>query len=259
MKKAAFVALCVGLLVPSAAMAAVLDFSTGTGGAGGTVVNVGGGDALGFDIRIDTLVVSGAGAFDGVYNVDGAVACATGGGASCGALSFDTSTGTLSIVGSVPALGVPLTTLLSGTIDSFMFFPSTTSAAMFASGADTKVPILLTSLGLNPSSPYSFIGSSLSFGPAVVCDGRLVLHGDQHRLPQHRSPRSPSLERCSCWAAACSAWPAAPASETGSVGPRTRDKRPAGLVSEERGRRPRRAPAPSLASGIRPGTPGAPT
>jgi hypothetical protein len=171
MKKAAFVALCMGLLVPSAAMAAVLDFSTGTGGAGGTVVNVGGGDALGFDIRIDTLVVSGAGAFDGVYNVDGAVACATGGGASCGALSFDTSTGTLSIVGSVPALGVPLTTLLSGTIDSFMFFPSTTSAAMFASGADTKVPILLTSLGLNPSSPYSFIGSSLSFGPAVVCEG----------------------------------------------------------------------------------------
>ena len=66
MKKAAFVALCMGLLVPSAAMAAVLDFSTGTGGAGGTVVNIGGGDALGFDIRIDTLVVSGAGAFDGV-------------------------------------------------------------------------------------------------------------------------------------------------------------------------------------------------
>jgi PEP-CTERM motif len=171
MKKTAFVALCVGLLAPSSSMAAVLDFSTGLGGAGGTVVNVGGGDALGFNIRIDTLVVSGAGAFDGVYNVDGAIACATGGGGLCGALSFDTSAGTLSIVGSVPALGVPLATLLSGTIDSFMFFPSTAAAAMFASGADTKNPELLTSLGLNPSSAFTFIGSSLSFGPAVACVG----------------------------------------------------------------------------------------
>jgi hypothetical protein len=77
----------------------------------------------------------------------------------------------LSIVGSVPALGVPLATLLSGTIDSFMFFPSTAAAAMFASGADTKNPELLTSLGLNPSSAFTFIGSSLSFGPAVACAG----------------------------------------------------------------------------------------
>jgi PEP-CTERM motif len=171
MKNTVFVALCVGLLAPSASMAAVLDFSTGLGGPGGTVVNVGGGDALGFNIRIDTLVVSGAGALDGVYNVDGAVGCATGGGASCGALSFDTIAGTLSIVGSVPSLGVPVTTLLSGTIDSFMFFPFPTSAALLASGADSKSPELLTSLGLNPSSPYTFIGSSLSFGPAVLCAG----------------------------------------------------------------------------------------
>ncbi len=42
---------------------------------------------------------------------------------------------------------------------------------MFASGADTKDAQLLTSLGLNPSSPYAFIASSLSFGPAVSCPG----------------------------------------------------------------------------------------
>jgi hypothetical protein len=54
-------------------------------------------------------------AADGVYNVDGTLACATGSGASCGALSFDTVAGTFSIVGSVPRLGVGATTLLVGT------------------------------------------------------------------------------------------------------------------------------------------------
>lgn len=115
--------------------------------------------------------MSGAGALDGVYNVDGAIACATGASGSCGALSFDTAAGTLSLVGSVPGLGVTLTTLLSGTINSFMFFPSTTSAALFASGPDAKATKLLIGLGLNPASPYNFIGSSLSFGPPVSCPG----------------------------------------------------------------------------------------
>jgi hypothetical protein len=63
---------------------------------------------------IDTLVASGTAA-DGVHNVDGTLACATGSGASCGALSFDTVAGTFSIVGSVPRLGVGATTLLVGT------------------------------------------------------------------------------------------------------------------------------------------------
>jgi hypothetical protein len=167
MKKLAFIAFCVALFAARMSSASVLDFSTGTAGVGGTIVDLGGGDAQGSGIFIDTLVVTGTG-FDGVYNVDGALACATGAGAACGALSFDTVAGTFSIVGSVPGLGVGQTTLLVGTIDSFTFNVFAGVASFSASGTDTKDPGLLASVGMNPSTPFTFVGFSMGIGPSSL-------------------------------------------------------------------------------------------
>jgi hypothetical protein len=178
MKKLTFVGLCIGLiglLSAPLASAAILDFSTGTGGVGGTIVDLGSGDAQGFDIFIDTLTASGTSA-DGVYNVDGTLACATGSGGSCGALSFDTAAGTFSIVGSVPGLGVGATTLLVGTIDSFTFTTAGGIGTFFATGTDTKDAGLLASVGIPPATAFGFTGFSLGFAPFECGEGRTCYH-----------------------------------------------------------------------------------
>jgi hypothetical protein len=169
MKNAALVAIGLFLVVASPASAIVLDFSTGAGGAGGTIMNLGG-QIQGFDIRIDTLTVVDGGTST-VYNVDGTIACASGENGSCGSLSFDTGTDTLSIVGNVPGLTTGNTTLMLGTIDSFLFtpFPAFGLGAFLAAGSDTKDAELLASLGIAPGTPFSFVASSLGFG-AVACD-----------------------------------------------------------------------------------------
>lgn len=174
MKKLTFVSLCIGLiglLVAPLASAAILDFSTGTAGGGGTIVDLGGGDAQGIDIFIDHLFVSGTSA-DGGYDVDGALACASGAGGSCAALSFDTAAGTFSIVGSVPGLGVGATTLLSGTIDSFSFTNAGGIAAFFGTGTDTKDAGLLASVGIPPNTPFDFTGFTLGFSPIPCGEGQ---------------------------------------------------------------------------------------
>jgi hypothetical protein len=172
MKRLNFVTLLAVLLAPVISSAAVLDFATGTAGIGGMIVDTGAGQAQGIDIYIDTLVASGTSA-DGVYNVDGALACATGSGGSCAALSFDTVAGTFSIVGSVPGLGVASTTLLTGTIDTFKF-DTTGGVAMFtASGTDTKDPALLAAVGLPTDSAFSFTGFSIGFSPVACGEGRV--------------------------------------------------------------------------------------
>ena len=172
MKKLNFVTVLLVLLAPAFASAAVLDFSTGTAGVGGTIVDMGAGQAQGIDIYIDTLVASGTSA-DGSYNVDGALACASGGGGSCAALSFDTTAGTFSIVGSVPSLGVGSTTLLTGTIDSFLFTTVGGVATFHASGTDTKDAALLAAVGIDPNTAFSFTGFSIGFSPVTCGEGRV--------------------------------------------------------------------------------------
>src|SRR5262245_41334446 len=135
MKKLIFAAVTAVLLVPALSFAAVLDFGTGTAGAGGTIVDVGGGDAVGINIFIDNLTAIGTSA-DNVYNLDGALPCLTGAGGLCAALNFDTEAGTFSIVGSAPLLGVGQTTLVSGTIDSFTFTANGLFASFSAFGTD---------------------------------------------------------------------------------------------------------------------------
>ena len=169
MRKLALVVAFAGLMVPSVASAAViLDFGTGTAGVGGTIVDLGGGNAEGFDINIDTLTITGHGALDGVYNVDGALGCATGTGASCGALSFDTVANTISITGSVPGLGVAATDLMAGSFSDFTFTPGVI-ASFIGSGTDSKSPLLLNVLGLPSTTPFAFGGFSLGYGPPQDC------------------------------------------------------------------------------------------
>ena len=174
MKKLACLAFCIALSAARmSSAAAVLDFGTGTAGAGGTIKDLGGGQAQGSNIFIDNLFVTGT-SFDGSYDVNGTLSCGFGASGSCGALSFDTVANTFSIVGSIPALGIlsPIT-LLTGSMTSstLTIVPPPFPLAFFtATGTDSKAPELLMSLGIDPSTPFAFGGFSNGFAP-VSCGG----------------------------------------------------------------------------------------
>jgi hypothetical protein len=182
MRKLTLAALCIGFLAPSGSSAAVeLQFGTGMAGSGGAVVDLGSIDqdpsnpsrnAYGFDIFIDSLTVTGT-AFDGVYDVDGPLDCPMGMGASCGAMSFDTVLRTISIVGSVPDLGVSGTTLVHGFFDDFAFTILDGSArrtSFHAFGGDTKDRALLARLGFTNFSIFSFELDTLASEPFDCTD-----------------------------------------------------------------------------------------
>ena len=178
MKRTTLVAACVVFLAPALASAtAFLDFGSGGGGAGGTITDIGGGHAQGVDINIDTLTVTGLGVgIDGIYDVDGLVACGDAAG-GCGSLSFDTALGTISIAGSIPGLTVAQSNLLIGTIGDFSFstvpnpIPGMPPLAAFfnLSGPDIKSAELLTALGLPLTTPFAFVGFGFGTGPATEC------------------------------------------------------------------------------------------
>ena len=163
MKRALFLAIILGFLAaPGAYATAVLDFGTGFGGSGGTITELGAGDIAGSGILIDVLTVLGT-AFNGVYNVDGGIACVSGMGGSCASLDFNTALDTISISGSVPGLSAgPV--LLTGSFTSFTFTPGAVSL-FTATGGDVKSGELLTSLGLPPGTLFNFSGFQLSLDP----------------------------------------------------------------------------------------------
>ena len=143
----------------SAANAAtVIDFGTGFGGAGGTV-NIGA-NVTGSGIFIDTVTIIGAPVNNGVFDVEGAGVCgdAVGG---CGLLSFDKNLNTITIVGSIPALGIlaPVN-LLSGDLSGGVnvLINNGVTGSITASGRDTKAAQLLTAIGLDPGVQWAFFG-----------------------------------------------------------------------------------------------------
>ena len=141
----------------------VIDFQTGLGGAGGTI-NIGS-DISGTAIFIDTVTVVGAPVNNGVFDVEGTGVCgdALGG---CGLLNFDKNLNTISIVGSIPSLGIvaPIT-LLSGDLSGgvTVAINNGVTGSVSASGNDTKAPALLFALGLDPATPFQFFGFSTGF------------------------------------------------------------------------------------------------
>ena len=147
-----------GLATASANAATVIDFGTGFGGAGGTV-NIGA-NITGSGIFIDTVTIVGAPVNNGVFDVEGAGVCgdAVGG---CGLLSFDQNLNTISIVGSIPALGIlaPVN-LLSGDLSGGVnvLINNGVTGAITASGLDTKARELLLAIGLDPNTQFAFFG-----------------------------------------------------------------------------------------------------
>jgi hypothetical protein len=153
----ALVAMALFAATPAKA-ATVIDFGTGFGGAGGTVSI--GANVTGSGIFIDTVTIIGAPVNNGVFDVEGAGVCgdAVGG---CGLLSFDKNLNTITLVGSIPALGIlaPVN-LLSGDLSGGVnvLINNGVTGAITASGRDTKARELLLAIGLNPLTPFAFFG-----------------------------------------------------------------------------------------------------
>jgi hypothetical protein len=154
----AFSVAAVVLMAGSANAATIIDFGTGFGGAGGTV-NIGA-NITGSGIFIDTVTIIGAPVNNGVFDVEGAGVCgdAVGG---CGLLSFDKNLNTITIVGSIPALGIlaPIN-LLSGDLSGgvTVLINNGVTGSLTASGRDTKAPALLQAIGLAAGTPFAFFG-----------------------------------------------------------------------------------------------------
>jgi hypothetical protein len=122
-------------------------------------VNIGA-NVTGSGIFIDTVTIIGAVVNNGVFDVEGAGVCgdAVGG---CGLLSFDKNLNTITIVGSIPALGIlaPVN-LVSGDLAGGVkvLINNGVTGALTLSGNDTKAPELLTAIGADPTEPYRFFG-----------------------------------------------------------------------------------------------------
>ena len=135
------------------AAAAVIAFETGGSGFGGDIsflFSPSGAILTGDNINIGALTIAGSSA-DGSYAV------------SDGVMSFSTmGTGTLSIQGSVADLGITNQTLLSSTMDNFLYdYSNSNMINMFtASGSSELSSTLLSAIGL-PGTGFDYFGYSI--------------------------------------------------------------------------------------------------
>ena len=156
-------ALAVFALGAGSANATVIDFNNGVGGAGG-ILNIGA-NITGSGIFIDSVTITGAPVNNGVFDVEGAGVCADAVG-GCGLLSFDKNLNTITLVGSIPALGIlSAVNLLSGDLSGGVVIDanSPTVGAIHATGNDTKSRELLLAIGMDPATQFNFFGFSLGF------------------------------------------------------------------------------------------------
>ena len=149
--------LAIGLsIAPMSAYAVVIiDFGDGILPEGGILTSLGGNNSMGVDIPIGFLEVTGAPLNNGTYTVTN------------GLLDYDTVQDTISISGAITGLGfnTPIT-LLTGSFSSFTTSFSAGNYLYFdGSGPDTKNPDLLLALGLNPTTPFTFMSFTLSGQP----------------------------------------------------------------------------------------------
>lgn len=165
----AVAALCVA--AAGARADTVIDFRTGSAGSGGNYT-VAGSNATGTNIPIGGVSIIGAPMNNvGSDTVTGTCADAFGGLFGC--LDFNTALDTISLVGGIPALGIPDgTVLLSGTFSAF----DATVNFFLGAGTDTKSPLLLSAIGLAPNTPFDFLGFALTTdganGPVISTDIR---------------------------------------------------------------------------------------
>ena len=144
------------IMAATASAAPVIDFSIGAAGSGGNIVGIGGGHVVGTDIPIGQVVFGDTPLLDGALrNVFGTAAGSTGGG--FGDLDFNTSTGDISILGCIPALGIGdeeclnPEVLLEGKITGFI---NTGRGIFVTSGTDFKNAQLLAAVGLPADTQF---------------------------------------------------------------------------------------------------------
>jgi hypothetical protein len=147
------------------ARASEIDFSTGDAGSGGTITTDGT-YWYGTGIPLDLMTVNGTTTYDLSGTGDGAAA----GTNCCAVLNFDTSTGTLQVIGGVPLLGVADgTVLLSGTFTSSTVTPiGDLLSFSVTSGTDTKSAALLTALGFDANTTWTFAGFTIGLASTNV-------------------------------------------------------------------------------------------
>jgi hypothetical protein len=148
-----------GTVSASAGPITTIDFETGLGGNGGTV-NIGAINVTGSGIFIDTVDILGAPVNNGIFDVEGAGVCADAVG-GCGLLSFDRNANTITLVGSIPDLGIlaPVN-LLSGDLSGGVnvWVNNGVVGGITASGVDTKSRELLLAIGLDPATQFALFG-----------------------------------------------------------------------------------------------------
>jgi len=160
------VLLMLTLLAPVPAQAGpVIDFATGSAGAGGTITIVDAGTgATGTNILINLMTVID-GSSQTVFDVSGAGTSATDPSDSTALLNFaiGSAGNFITLTGGVPTLLIPDgTILLTGsfatgvTISDMGFF-----GAVSGSGPDTKDPALLTALGIPVDTSFQFLEFTL--------------------------------------------------------------------------------------------------
>ncbi len=142
--------------------AVIIDFATGSAGAGG-VLTIAGGQASGSGIPVDSLLVLGAPLNNNTFDTSGNAASTSQDANLSAALSFNTLTGVFSVVGGVPDLNIPNgTALLTGTIDAFTIAGNLlTSVQVTLGGSDSTAALLMTALGLAANTEFEFFGSAL--------------------------------------------------------------------------------------------------
>jgi hypothetical protein len=143
------------------AQAALIDFSTGTAGNGGSI-STDGTYWYGTGIPLNLLSVSGTSA-DGTYDLTGTGDGSLAGTDCCAVLSFDTQANTITVVGGIPLLGiVDGTTLLSGSFSTFSATPQQFGfLSVSGGGLDSKDTGLLTALGLPTDTQFAFFGFTI--------------------------------------------------------------------------------------------------
>jgi hypothetical protein len=192
MKRTIVLAAVLGLLVmigPASAVV-IIDFTTGSGGNGGTIT-VNGSNASGSNIPVGNITVTGSVAGDGTYDTTGSSNGVFNGSAS---LSFDTSAGNnfIKIVGGVCSAPGPTnttglcpgasglfgtqmvpngTTLLTGTFSSKNVAVNSTGTGGFlvdvtGTGPDSKGAALLEALGVPLDTQWVFFALNIA-GPSV--------------------------------------------------------------------------------------------
>lgn len=149
-----------GLSVSSVyAVPTVIDFGTGSAGAGGTITTDGSGDVIGTGILIGNVTVVNAPKNNGSYGV-----CYFSCPSTPGFLDFEygPNGNYFQVTGAIPTLGLNYNSALAfGSFSTFTY--NDLSYVVTASGRDTKNPDLLSALGLPTDTKFDFFGFSVAY------------------------------------------------------------------------------------------------